>query len=133
MISGRGLLDTSVLIGSENGRAVDTRALPEEVHICVVTLAELQAGVLAAADTAIRARRLATLESLAELEPLPIDTHAAAHWAAMRVRVAEERRKMNVNDLWIAAVALANDLAVVTQDSDFDVLEWIGGPAVVRV
>ena len=40
---------------------------------------------------------------------------------------------MNVNDLWIAAVAAANDLPVVTQDSDFDALEAIGGPTVIRV
>jgi len=38
-----------------------------------------------------------------------------------------------VNDLWIAAVAAANRLAVVTQDSDYDALESIGGPPVIRV
>lgn len=48
----RGLLDTSVLIATEEGRPLDTDALPDEVFISVVTIAELQAGVLAAADTA---------------------------------------------------------------------------------
>ena len=51
-----GLLDTSVLIASESGRPLDTNALPDEVFISVVTIAELQAGVLAAADTVTRAR-----------------------------------------------------------------------------
>ena len=129
----RGLLDTSVLIATEAGRLLDTDALPDELFISVVTVAELQAGVLAASDTATRARRLATLDSVAGLEALPIDVVAAGHWATLRVRLAEEGRRVNVNDLWIAAVAAANDLPIVTQDSDYDPLAAIGGPPVIRV
>jgi len=129
----RGLLDTSVLIASETGRLLDTNALPDEIFISVVTIAELQAGVLAAADTATRARRLATLDSVAGLEALPIDAVAAGHWATLRVRLAEEGRRINVNDLWIAAVAAANDLPIVTQDADYDSLAIVGGPQVIRV
>ena len=129
----RGLLDTSVLIATETGRPLDIDALPDEVFISVVTIAELQAGVLAATDTATRARRLATLDSVAGLEALPIDIVAAGHWATFRVRLAEEGRRINVNDLWIAAVAAANDLSVITQDSDYDPLESIGGPQVIRI
>jgi predicted nucleic acid-binding protein len=129
----RGLLDTSVLIATETGRPLDTNVLPDEVFISVVTIAELQAGVLAAADTATRARRLATLDSVAGLDALPIDIVAAGHWATLRVRLAEEGRQINVNDLWIAAVAAANDLSVVTQDSDYDPLETIDGPHVIRI
>src|SRR5471030_790564 len=129
----RGLLDTRVLIATEAGRLLDTNALPDEGFISVVTIAELQAGVLAAADTSTRARRLATLDSVAGLEALPIDVVAAGHWAALRVRLAEEGRRVNVNDLWIAAVAAANDLPVVTPVSDYDPLEAIGGPPVIRL
>jgi len=128
-----GLLDTSVLIATETGRPLDTSALPDEVFISVITIAELQAGVLAAADTATRARRMATLDSVAGLEALPVDVIAAGHWATLRVRLAEEGLRLNVNDLWIAAVAAANDLPVVTQDSDYDALAIIGGPQVIRV
>ena len=129
----RGLLDASVLIASETGRLLDTNALPDEIFISVVTIAELQAGVLAAADTPTRARRLATLDSVAGLEALPIDVVAAGHWATLRVRLAEEGRRINVNDLWIAAVAAANDLPIVTQDADYDSLATVGGPQVIRV
>ncbi len=129
----RGLLDTSVLIASETGRPLDTNALPDEVFISVITIAELQAGVLAAADTAARARRLATLDSVVMLEALTIDVVAAGHWATFRVRLAEEGRRINVNDLLIAAVAAANNLPIVTQDSDYDPLESIGGPQVIRI
>ena len=129
----KGLLDTSVLIASETGRPLDTEHLPDELYVSVVTLAELQAGVLAARDTLTRARRLATLGAISGLEPLPIDVAAAGQWSTMRARLAEEGRRINVNDLWIAAVAAANHLPVVTQDDDFAALAGIGGPEVIRV
>lgn len=37
------------------------QALPDELAVSVVTIGELRAGVLAAAETEVRARRLATL------------------------------------------------------------------------
>jgi predicted nucleic acid-binding protein len=128
-----GLLDTSVLIAQESRRRPELDALPANAFISVVTIAELQAGVLAARDTAVRAIRLATLDAVSIMQPLTIDTTAARHWAVLRVRLAEEGRRAKINDLWIAAVALANDLPVVTQDDDFDPIEAVGGPAVIRV
>ena len=128
-----GLLDTSVLIAPESGRRLNAELLPLRSFVSVVTLAELRAGVHAARTTEIRARRLATLESVAGLSPLVIDSAAASHWARLRFRVHEAGRKVNVNDLWIASVALANSLPVVTQDADYDALLDLGGPAVVRV
>jgi len=122
----RGLLDTSVLIATETERALDQAALPDESYVSVVTLAELRAGVLAAPDTVVRARRLATLEAVAGLEPLPIDGSSAAAWATMRVALHEAGRRANVNELWIASVAVAHGMPVVTQDHDFDVLEELG-------
>ena len=89
--------------------------------------------MLAAADTAIRARRLATLDSVTALVALPIDAVVAGPWATLGVRLREEGRRISVNDLWIAAVAAANDLPVVTQDADYDPLEAIGGPRVIRI
>lgn len=129
----RGLLDTSVLIADESGRRLDTEALPDEVLISVVTIAELHAGVLAAQNTTTRAVRLATLEAVSALQPLAIDPAAAQQWARLRVRLREEGRRAKINDLWIAAVAAANDLPIVTQDDDFDPIEAVGGPHVIRV
>ncbi|MCS5734747.1 type II toxin-antitoxin system VapC family toxin [Herbiconiux daphne] len=131
--SPRGLLDTSVLIASEAGRRLDTEKLPEESFLCVITLAELRAGVLAAVDTDTRARRLRTLEALGDVAVLPVDDGAAAEWARLRYRLHEAGRRVNVNDLWIASVALANDLPIVTQDADYDALADLGGPEVIRV
>ena len=127
------LLDTSVFIARESGRPLSVQLLPERLAVSVITVAELQAGVLIAADTATRSRRMATLGIVADIAPLPVDEAVAQHWATMRVQLAEARRRAGVNDLWIAATAMANDLPVATQDDGFDVFTETCGLAVIRV
>jgi predicted nucleic acid-binding protein len=129
----RGLLDTSVFIASESGRPLDEARIPEETAVSVITVAELQAGVLVAAEVGVRARRLATLQALADIELIDVDEHAALMWARMRVHLAENGTRLNVNDLWIAAVAASRGLPVVTQDDDFGPVEGVGGLTVIRV
>ncbi|QPZ38630.1 type II toxin-antitoxin system VapC family toxin [Paramicrobacterium chengjingii] len=129
----KGLLDTSVFIALESGRPMNAEMLPDQSVICPVTIAELQAGVLSIADVDVRARRLSTLESTMDIELLAIDAEVAAHWARLRVHLAESGRRVNVNDLWIAATAAANGVPIVTQDDDFDPLEGAHGVTVIRV
>lgn len=129
----RGLLDTSVFIARELGRPLENELLPEESAVSAITVGELQAGVLAAGDTVVRARRLATLETLSDVEVLAVDEAVAASWALLRVHLAESDRRLNVNDLWIAATALTHRIPVVTQDDDFDPVDGVGGLQVVRV
>ena len=129
----RGLLDTSVFIAGESGRTLDESLLPHEGAISPVTVAELHVGVLAAKGVNVRARRLKTLETIADVEILPIDNAVAGAWALLRIHLAEAGRRLNVNDLWIAATALAHDLPVVTQDDDFEPIVGLSGPALIRV
>jgi hypothetical protein len=129
----RGLLDTTVFIARESGRPLDVDRLPAESAVSVVTVGELHAGVLAAADTDTRAARLATLDAVADITLLPVDDAVAIAWARLRVRLVEVGRRANANDLWIAATAVAYGLPVVTQDGDFDVLEGLATLEVVRV
>ena len=131
--SAKGLLDTSVFIALESERLIDASMLPDQSVVCPVTIAELQAGVLAAADVDTRARRLSTLESVADIEVLVIDADVAAEWARMRVHLAETGRRVGVNDLWIAATAAAHRLPIVSQDDDFGPLDGVRGLSVIRV
>lgn len=128
-----GLFDTSVLIASETGRPLDTARLPDEWVVSVVTVAELHAGVHAAADVETRARRMESLAELGDVEVLPIDERVGLLWARMRATLAESGRRANVNDLWIAATAVANDMPVVTHDGDFAAIAGLAGLRVVEV
>lgn len=128
-----GVLDTSVFIAQESGRQLDAALLPDQVATTVVTLAELNLGVLAASSADVRAQRLATLDAIADIVALPIDDDAARLWARLRIHLAETGRRVRINDLWIAAVAASRGLPVVTQDDDFDTLNGVAGVDVIRV
>jgi hypothetical protein len=130
---GAGVVDTSVFIATETGRQLDESLIPAEVATTVITLAELNAGVLAATSSDIRAQRLATLESVADMEALPVDEEAARMWARLRIHLAETGRRVRINDLWIAAIAASQGLPVVTQDDDFDALDGARGLTIIRV
>jgi predicted nucleic acid-binding protein len=102
------LIDTSVLAGARTAGA-----LTDGWAVSVVTVGELEAGILVALDEAIRARRLALLAAvLSEAPALPVDRQVAARYGELRASAG--RRPSN--DLWIAATALAHDFTLVTAD-----------------
>jgi predicted nucleic acid-binding protein len=129
----RGLLDTSVFIAAESGRALKSEAMPLASAISSVTRAELRVGVFAAESVEIRDRRIATLEASAHFPVLAIDDEVGRAWAQMRVYLAASGRRVNANDVWIAATAAAYEMPVLTQDADFDALNGVAGLSVIEV
>ncbi|MGH9247586.1 MAG: type II toxin-antitoxin system VapC family toxin [Acidimicrobiales bacterium] len=115
----RGLADTTVFIARESGRRLNADALPDEIAVSVITIGELRAGVLAAADVETRDRRLATLTHALALQPRPVDDQVAGRWARLRLLLRESNQRMPVNDSWIAATAMSLDVPVVTQDDHY--------------
>ena len=116
----RALADTSVFVALEQDRP-RRRKVPDEILVSVVTVGELQLGVLMANDATTRATRLRTLTYVeSTFEPVPIDTAAAREWARLVAHCRRRRRRVPVNDLWIAATAIVRDLSVLTQDADYD-------------
>ena len=117
---GAGLLDTSVFIARETGRPLGE--LPEHVAVSVVTLGELQVGVLSAVDDAVRARRADTLALARTADPIAISEAVMVSWARLVAdcRAAGVHRTVKLTDALIAATAVEHGLAVVTRDGDFD-------------
>lgn len=126
----RGLADTSLYIARESGRRLVDADIPDELSVSVITIGELRAGVLAAADLATRDRRLATLVDALELDPVPVDRPVAEAWARLRLVLRDAGLRMPVNDSWIAATAMALEVPVVTQDDDY---AEVPGLSVIRV
>lgn len=126
----RALADTSLYIARESGRRLVDADIPDELSVSVITIGELRAGVLAAADLATRDRRLATLLDALELDPVPIDRSVAEAWARLRLVLRDAGLRMPVNDSWIAATAMALEVPVVTQDDDY---AEVPGLSVIRV
>lgn len=104
------LVDTSVLVGDDDVRGLQIDA---GWAVSVVTVGELDAGVLLAADPAVRAARLRRLTAVLAVAPvLDVDRAVAARFGELRAATGRSA----TNDLWIAATALAHDLTLVTAD-----------------
>lgn len=119
-MSGRpiALGDTSVFIAVEKGRPL-LATPPAALGVSYVTVAELTVGVLQAPSPEERVLRSRTLREVQRLRPLPVDRLIAATWAELRTAMREMKRRMPVNDSWIAATAIAHELPVVAQDDDY--------------
>lgn len=128
----RGLLDTSVFIALESGRSLRVEMMPEVGAVSIVTRAELRVGVLVADDIATRDQRLKTLELLARIPVLPVGEAVAGAWGQMRAYLAASGRRVNANDMWIAATAAAHEIPVITQDADFYALNGVAGLTVIE-
>ena len=115
-----GLLDTSVFIARETGRPL--AELPEQVAVSVVTIGELQLGVLVAGDDATRARRADTLALARAADPIAISEAVMVEWARLVAdcRRAGVQRMVKLAGALIAATAIEHGLPIVTQDEDYD-------------
>ena len=123
----RGLVDTSVVI--DLGR-VDADALPAEIAISAITLAELAAGPHATADPAERARRQDRLQRTeSTFEALPVDAAVARAYGRIYAAVVAAGRKARGRrafDLLIAATALSGELPLYTcNPGDFSELDGL--------
>lgn len=125
----RALADTSLFIAIEQLRPLAGPA-PRAVTVSVVTIGELRLGVLAASDERVRSTRRATLTQAMSFDPLPVDDPVAQAWAQLQRALANEGRRMERNDSWIAATAIAHGLPLATQDDGFD---DVPGLAVVKL
>lgn len=115
------LVDTSVFVAAEQQRPLSSP--PDgEARISVATLTELRVGVLRAKSGPLRQLRAATLARATRFLAMPYDEAVGEQLALLLTAARKTKRKAGAMDAIIAATALAHDLAVWTQDADFDVL-----------
>jgi len=117
-----GLLDTSIFIARESRRPLGE--LPERGSVSVVTIGELQLGVLNAGDEESRARRADTLALARSAEPIPVSEAIMVSWARLVAdcQAAGVHRLVKLTDALIAATAVEHGLPVVTHDDDYDAI-----------
>ncbi|GLY33473.1 type II toxin-antitoxin system VapC family toxin [Kineosporia sp. NBRC 101731] len=111
----RGILDTSVLI------AEGLEPIPGRLAISVVSMAELQFGILVAKTSDARAQRLSRMTVLQRrFDPLPVDDAVAESYGRLAARVVDIGRQPRgrVLDLMIAATAHAHEAKLYTLNPD---------------
>ncbi len=113
----RALADTSVFVAREDGRPLGE--LPSELAVSVVTIGELELGVLAAEDGETRARRADTLALARAADPIPVGEPVMSAFARLVYDCRRSGVRPRVLDALIAATAVEHGLPVATQDEDF--------------
>ena len=94
-----------------------------DIAVCSVVWAELLHG---ARKYGRREERVAKVErTLSPFRSLPFDDAAARHYAEIRDDLETRGAIIGPNDLLIAAIALANDLTLVTSDREFSRIEGL--------
>jgi predicted nucleic acid-binding protein len=94
-----------------------------ETYLSVITLAELEQGIIRLGDTR-RAQELGAFLTAVEQQfqgrILPVDRSVAHVWATLTAHALREGKRLGYADSLIAATARSHDLTVVTRNtSDF--------------
>jgi tRNA(fMet)-specific endonuclease VapC len=114
------LLDTNTCIGYLKGRAVGVRqrleAIPStDIFVCSIVKAELFYGAMKSSNperTLVRQQ-----EFLNQYVSLPFDDQSALIYGRIRAFLAIHGTPIGPYDLQIAAIALANNLTLVTHNT----------------
>ncbi len=115
------LADTSVFVAAEQRRPLGEP--PDgEARISVATLTELIVGTRRAPAGPLRELREATLARAHAFVALPYDENVAERLGELLASARASGRRAGAMDAIIAATAVTHDLAVWTQDEDFNVL-----------
>jgi tRNA(fMet)-specific endonuclease VapC len=114
------LLDTNTCIRYLNGRSPHVKAhfasvSDTDVRVCSVVKAELYFG--AARSTKPTATLKRQNSFLSRFESLPFDDRAAAIYGPIRADLERGGSPIGPNDLLIAAIALANGLKLITNNT----------------
>ena len=118
MIS-RGLIDTSVVIDAQDPQVA--QALPAEVAVTTITLAELASGPVLTRDPQEQARRQIRLQQAEALfGSIDFDVAAARSYGLVVATAAASGRshRQHKADFMIAAVAHSHGLALYTRNPD---------------
>ncbi len=118
-MSGRYLLDTSILIGMFAAETVVKEKLAQarEVFIPSIAVGELYYG---AWKSQRHRENIAQVDELvAESAVLGCNAETARWYGEVKNALRLKGRPVPENDLWIAAIALEHDLVVATRDAHF--------------
>ncbi len=114
------LLDTNTCIQYLNGRSEKIRQhlgskQPQDIGLCSVVKAELFYGVMKSAKPEENLTKLRQFVS--HFISLPFDDNAAEIYGGIRAQLEKSGTPIGPNDLLIAAIAVANDVILVTHNT----------------
>jgi tRNA(fMet)-specific endonuclease VapC len=122
-MSGRYLLDTNIIIAlfADDTAVREKLAGAEEAFVPSIAIGEMCYG----ARKSVRVQENLTHidEFAASSVVLGCDTDTARRYGEIKNVLRMKGRPIPENDIWIAAIALQHDLALVTRDEHFNEIE----------
>lgn len=100
-------------------QVLNTLRRADEIGVSPVVLAELAAGFRGGSQEARNRDELVEFLSTPRVRQVTIDRDTAEHYASIYDRLRRKGRPIPTNDLWIAACAMQNGMALVSADSHF--------------
>lgn len=115
-------LDTSRLTDLLRGdaRLAEALGVCDEVWIPLVVLGEIKAGFQGGTERHRNEALLQRFLAKATVSVLLPGRETAEHYARIFVQLKRAGTPVPDNDLWIAALALENDLTLITRDRHFE-------------
>ena len=124
-MAGDFLLDTNIAILFMASDPT-VRARVESAGSIAVSFAALGELYFGAFKSARRAENLSRVEQFRRDVPvIGWDSETARQYGEIKKRLRDRGRPIPDNDIWIAAVALRNDLILATRDGHFDEVEGL--------
>lgn len=124
-MSGRYLLDTSVIIGlfADDPEIKKNLAQAVEVFVPSIAIGELYYGALKSGRVKENLARVG--EFAANNVVLGCDSDTARWYGDIKNALRMKGRPIPENDIWIAAIGRQHDLIVATQDTHFEEIEGL--------
>ncbi len=124
------LMDTNVVVRILNGDTNLVQQLKQYNNLCSssVVLGELLYGAEKSARSA--ENRTKAIAFCSRFKLYPVDNNVSDAYGTLKHNLLASGNVMPENDIWIAATAIANDMAVITQDKHF---EHIPGLKVIKL
>lgn len=118
-------LDTSVAIRILNGEIVASSKILKisEIFLSPIVVGELLFG---AENSRRSIKNLPKyLEFIKACRTIPLDGRTAEIYSQVRLALKQKGRPIPMNDIWIAAQCIEHDWILVTDDSDFDYIDYL--------
>lgn len=110
------------------GQAADILRAADEIHLPFVVLAELRAGFAVGTMGQKNEAKLTEFLNSPRVQVLLADEQTTHHYARIFSYLRSQGKPIPTNDLWIAALAIQNDLILFSKDKHFNQI-----PQVVRI
>jgi predicted nucleic acid-binding protein len=120
-------IDTNIYVAFKNNDAdvIDAFRACDVIGVDIAVIAELYAGFSLGNKEAKNRRELETFLNASRVEVLTHDVETAEYYAMLVKKLKAKGRPIPSNDIWIAANALKQGMALYSFDKHFDEIDGL--------